>query len=523
MSRIRWSSRIISSYLYICGSILQTTSSESVSTTKPITKTTEINGHVLVTLQTARMDMGMDTPVIVHFTCFQNDGASFLDREPLKSACCRKIVQATKDICSSTNSDSDSDSLLDSKICQQMTSLSSSNEDVGDSDHSIEIPKIKKQCSDLITEVPLLSSMQFKNGEKATSSSQPGEEAAMFYFSLPYHDAETDGEHRKEGNRHSNEKESLSSKSMVQFHFNFDTGQRSQYDDAQSPFQLREYVQKNEKGNEKEVSVTSMAYLRSTVSQDGGMHRAFSHQMKLLIHTANFNEVTMKQQQHPEISGTAYIILPLSQGFFLDLDDAFRLFDDGRSICRSEVRLKDTNDYDRVGVDARRNGHNCHVTIETLPGTLIDIEQPAFASPQHVVVLRFEFQFNFSDLMTSSTSTINLVDSGSQSALEVEVDFEAVMNLHFRYPQTNKIGSMEIGMPTYLPTPFLYRVILESPNPNFCGEVNVNTSAFASGPMILIGAGYDGHHDFVMSFTLIVSLFGAWCMLKGMSTVSVWS
>lgn len=113
--------------------------------------------------------------------------------------------------------------------------------------------------------------------------------------------------------------------------------------------------------------------LQSNLSQTGGMHRLFHHQLQ----TLNSAE-------------TSYIFLTIPKSMFVDLDDAIELDDD-------------------------ENGVFVHFAATC------DIEQPSFTSGQHVIAL----EINHLGRRHSSSNVA--------STVSIVVDFAT--KLHFRYPE----------------------------------------------------------------------------------------
>ena len=279
------------------------------------------------------------------------------------------------------------------------------------------------------------------------------------------------------------------------------------------------------------------AKLKSTISNEGGMHRAYQHVISISARTsiakddADANAVNSSISSS-SIAGQVYLVLPQSEGIFLDMDDPFQN-GDIQHACRLRV-LRNNQ------IQERERGYpmkaSCNVQMVTAPHAVIDIEQPAFVSPQHVVALRIEFQVENYDDDDEGGMIMKMQDQ-----IDLALELEVVTNLHFRYPMIiSAAGHLTGFVEVHVPTPFLHGARFES-RTNIPGQTKVanahvldrcmgNTSGAGctcSGSawenvMIEVPAGVDEHHDLVMITTVVISLIGAWRMLHDMSKVSLW-
>ena len=525
-----------------------------------------------------------DTTHVLHFTCFRNDDDDH-DADPdadadadsqsesvhvdvqSKGECCQQIIMATNEICSANvnvkTKTKTSAALFPIDLCRQLLSTDDDGIDGVDNDQKSDESLVQQQCSLYAAQVPVPESIH--------SSPPLHVHVPVFYFNLALegrfsfnsrsHAAMPDD---ADANADANDDSSQSptkSNSHPLVQYNNYSGTWAQYDPVKSPFQLEMALSDTTSTNDESPIIS--ANLQSTISKEGGMHRAFRHLITLSTHNTPMHNHMHKQSQSQSqnnqgdgdgegasasslsnainVNGEVVFAMPLSQGVFLDMEDPFQLQLDGDAhrACRFDVKkFKAVNDHDHDhDHDNGRSGGDeaeslglglCLVEIKTAPGTVVDIEQPAFVSPQHVIMLHVTFQLDH---------LVSLVES----ELELELELEVVMNLHFRYPTTTKNHALPKFVPVHVPTPFLHTcsVSIESQQSDTHEKVTAHSDTFTylvsdrldkkiddsrwnDGAMVDVAAGVDAHHDPVMAVTLMVSFIGAWCMLRDMSTVSVW-
>jgi hypothetical protein len=217
-------------------------------------------------------------------------------------------------------------------------------------------------------------------------------------------------------------------------------------------------------------TATLYAELDSTLSRDGGMHRQLHHIIRLKPDEAIRN--------HHKLSGSLTILIFLTQDVFIDIDDPF-----GGS-CTSSP----TNADDAV---------QCQASLLHQHGR-IDIEQPAFASPQHVVAVEIKW---------NTTTTLK------------EMELHMTMQLHLRYAKPIRNGRYHAFL---LPTPILQRGKCESVNSTNKCTVNLTSKNAAIQQVVHVAAGLESDNIWVTVMTLLCSLIGAAVLLREIVTVSQW-
>jgi len=261
------------------------------------------------------------------------------------------------------------------------------------------------------------------------------------------------------------------------------------------------------------------ASLSSNLSVDGGMHRQ-------LVHIISIPMLEI-EASHNLIKGELYIMLPVSEGIFLDLDDPIQ----DNPIC---LLFRDANDG-RAGSN-NQDRTQCEVSVDVVtaePDTVINIEQPSFVSPQHMVALHVHFKLE----------DPTVVESALNVKLQSQIlTLEFISNLHLRYPMPilgTKLAKNDGLLDIYIPTPFLYDGKVESStycrhdetsacrnSQHYSLETTDGIHKHHSGSWgnfsAKVPAGLDNHHDFVMATTVIVSILGMWKILHDMSRISQW-
>lgn len=246
------------------------------------------------------------------------------------------------------------------------------------------------------------------------------------------------------------------------------------------------------------TSTSVPAKIMSAVPDAGGMHRAHHH--RIVLSLAGISESVVK--------GNVTVLLPLSEGLFVDIDDA--LHNDGE--CTVASAVQDSS------VHVLSEGTECNAELAALSrGTVVDIEQPSFASKQHVLAIEVSFELLFS-LLTSS----------DQKASNVELGFAS--NLHLRYPPptscTKDLPGRSRMSPVYVPSTFIgggHLVVVDNAsNDEKIHSVQWDTGSLQDTIVLETAAGHDGDYIFVVLATLVASLVGSLVMIKDISRVSSW-
>jgi len=445
--------------------------------------------------------------VIVHFACFLplefNANATLDSHDEAISGCCKQFRDSVNYLCDHSESSTFLSSLPPS-LCMQLQE----NEMLQEQEQG------KGQCEHMAAPVPKLSNNIHDGGIVSLDELQTILEPSV-YFTL--------------GAKMAFEKKRIVGRgkanafSLVQYN-NYNRGIWSKYPDPYSPLEI-------EKGNEgqdasavcKENDNPISVVVESSLSEKGGMHRAFKHTVAL---QTTVDHVSKKF--NGTIHGEVNVILPQSQDIFLDMDDPFQKGGErGRGACSMIIGNRP------ISVQKSVLKGKCNVSLISVPHSVIDIEQPAFVSPQHVVALKIEFE--------------GYVPNGfkllGNKGGYIEIALAVTTNLHFRYPLTARSDTHDGGsnsnnlVPVHVPTPFLYDAKLVGTDGLFSVQSVQNCRKMAKGiafksgtgvsgswekAIMEIAAGNDNHYEYVMIITVLVSLIGAWRILFDMSKVSSW-
>jgi len=461
--------------------------------------TTAITLQVLENSQSASFFGGLKD-VIVHFACFRplegnatsnlenssNSSNSYISSsDEAKLGCCQQFKESVVSLC-----DSQSLSSFPSSLCMQLK------------DHEMLIPQ--GRCEHMAASIPKLSS-NINDGGIVSHDQLEAILEPSIYLTLPVK--------LPFGNKRSSKRGKADAYSLVQYNNHNRNRKRkklwTRHPDAYSPLEIE---RGSESCNEKHSPISVV--VESSLSNKGGMHRSFKHTVALQT-TADHLRKNFNGMVHGEVN----LILPQSKDIFIDVDDPFQKGEQGACVMIIANRP-------RTVQKTVLNG-NCNATLVSVVDEVIDIEQPAFVSPQHVLGLKIEFEGYVPN---------NFKLLGNKEGY-IEIALGVVTNLHFRYPLTIDAGVSSYGVPVHVPTPFLYDAkligtdgVLSVQSVQNCHKLSKGM-AFKSGSgvsgswekaIVDIAAGKDDHHDYVMIITVIVSLIGAWRILFDMSKVSSW-
>jgi hypothetical protein len=204
-------------------------------------------------------------------------------------------------------------------------------------------------------------------------------------------------------------------------------------------------------------NMTFSASLDSTLSSSGGMHRLLHHDIQITC-PSNMRDGTFYQ-------ATLDIVVYVTHHFFVDVDDAL---------------LLQSNTTTPFLVSAPK----------------IDIEQPAFGSPQHILNIRVQVEGSCSNAPSHSFAT----------------------KLHMRYPPLTASGDLHVAFPA----PLLLNGMLVIQNELYVLQFHHDTMWQA--PIVThVATGYHQDVMWVPVTTILASLVGSWYILKSMAQVSKWN
>ncbi|VEU41391.1 unnamed protein product [Pseudo-nitzschia multistriata] len=220
----------------------------------------------------------------------------------------------------------------------------------------------------------------------------------------------------------------------------------------------------------------------SRLGAEGGMHRLFHHEITLPGTPAGDSGANPRY----------YLYVTVPSGMFIDLDDPFEAPQGGRIEPAAAA----------PGGDASRDaGFEATCTTGPSAGTetgpavsfrarlhaaaVCDIEQPSFASGQHLLVWELE------------------VLGASKPGATERIGFAT--KLHLRYPRPSPDGERWIDLPA----------------PVLVDPVGGGRIAGWEDP-VRVAAGRDGDHDWIVAATVGACLVGVAAMVRDISGVSLW-
>lgn len=432
---------------------------------------------------------------VAHLTCIIPSSDEKKDRNQIKDECCNAIVDKISHFCfeeTFSSSFNISEDVNMKALCG--AALSTTEWSLPETKES-NLESLSLKCHQLLTHVPI------ENEDKNLN------DKIMFYMNRPIiFEME----------------EQQSYTTHVQTHVQKYASRNGVRDWKRtiSPFSTNSL---SEDGN---CKMTATLY--SHISSSGGMLRKFRQTIRLRGHFLSYNQSMLSNSK---LNGKILLHLPISEGTFLDLDDPFQ--NDIQEPCSllqphdSESSLNDAN-------------ITCHVSVLSPSTTarddfnpiltgVIDIEQPSFVSPQHVVLIQLDFQIEFSSFPVHSQEVL----------LDLNIHF--VPLIHVRYPMPIDDKTKERKISLFIPTPFFYEADLElTTNKKYdekgkilipiCFDYSHNEKSYAENQSlksfypiyIQVASGYDSHHDYVAIITTLVSLFGALKLLNSLSRISHW-
>ena len=273
---------------------------------------------------------------------------------------------------------------------------------------------------------------------------------------------------------------------------------------------------------------TLTAHVHSELSEEGGMHRQLHH----VVMVESPTPVVSSSSSSTVLTSSAslYLFLVLPEDFFMDMDDPI---EGGKTQQECAV-------YNDATIP-------CSIEYHLVDGEVVDIEQPAFDSPQHVVGIELSFNATLLGVQDNPPASMS-VSSPSWLTLRFTT------KVHTRYP--TPVNTFENKNPPWSTTTRQKSIGL--PNPRVVGghwkwkdKVATDNTVFffqedenakrrfegedpgdssSAGidwniPTWLpttVAAGSQDDYPWVVLGTLLCSLVGAAITLRDLSLVSHW-
>ena len=241
---------------------------------------------------------------------------------------------------------------------------------------------------------------------------------------------------------------------------------------------------------------SSLIYTISSTSaldpSSRGLHRRMNHN----VFIGNSSTTAISQVE-------LVMLFQIESGLFIDVDE---LFSDGYGACH--VTISSTIHHNAA----------CHIEV-LLPPRTIDIEQPAFVSPQNTVgfVINIDFKARTDDNSDLQQDTIAI---------------SFATNIHFRYPIPVSNNSKDDLISVKLPyLEFFYgrltdvynKVDVVTPFKSIHSSMKPNDFSMVQAKSVTsINAGSGDDYYFVEFISITIGICGAFFMMKRMSDVTIW-
>ena len=222
------------------------------------------------------------------------------------------------------------------------------------------------------------------------------------------------------------------------------------------------------------------------VSDDGGMHREMVHRIRLSTPQQGHRQ-PQQGDVDVNVKGRTTMLLFVTDDVFVDEE---HLVEGGCVIVYVPHSSSDDSQSQNDSV-IDTTAHCSVVRVATTE--IVDMEQPSFASLQHVVSVDIEWEHDPTALLQSQPTS----SSSSSDSLRTEIHLRT--NLHLRYPATRKGGGykrIELPPPLLIPS----RSTVLPPT------IPINVSV-----------GNDDDYALVVAGTISVSIAGALYLLRTIS------
>ena len=176
---------------------------------------------------------------------------------------------------------------------------------------------------------------------------------------------------------------------------------------------------------------------RSILSQSGGMHRSLDHTLVIpledILPTLAFAQSDNDGYRPQQLSLEASFVLVIPRGMFMDAEDAFDEHRWSVAIAASEgstlVPLADEHqEEDRYDLSLQTEN-------------IMDIEQPAFDSPQHAVLVTLQWTSSSTDNSNNDIISALQRAHSDERVEDASLVFQFTTKVHLRYPSPVPVGA----------------------------------------------------------------------------------
>ena len=271
----------------------------------------------------------------------------------------------------------------------------------------------------------------------------------------------------------------------------------------------------------KDLALFQAQFLSHSISQTGGMHRHMDHTLQITV-----------PQGLRQWEATVYVLLYITSDVFVDVDDPF-----------------DTNT-----IHCSMAATQCHVSLfhptnDTTIHTplIIDIEQPSFVSPPHVLLVQVHVAtqtYNVGTIQLHFTTKLHVrypppIQSNNTKDDKQDNIQTPLTILRKQQPTQSSSSSLSSSLHhlmnpndrywiLYLPTPIIvgatYRLNDESlPNRRRWKAIRTYNHIHSEFESIVVAAGSLQDYFLVVTVTILACLGGCVVMLSTMAHISQWN
>ena len=267
--------------------------------------------------------------------------------------------------------------------------------------------------------------------------------------------------------------------------------------------------------NKNKDTPTFSASLDTNIDFQAGMHRPYNHNLMISVPSMASNGITNSLS----IDGNMTLLLPIHSEYFLDLDDPFQ--DDISQACKIQMIVDGHNELLLINDEVVSR---CQIEVVTSSNSVIDIEQPSFASTEHVVAFHINYNVDISE-----NSWKKFLDMTTPSSLSLALNFVPVMHLRYQPPIIDIAKKViYLGVQnSFLYSGSMHTTVEFDDNKyekksyvmitDAC-EQNSNLSVH----MVEVACGLDRHYNFVMIATIAACIIGTIQMIRDLSKIGHW-
>lgn len=286
--------------------------------------------------------------------------------------------------------------------------------------------------------------------------------------------------------------------------------------DAFSPFHLTGFMPSGLDGDEsnEKSSFPLFGIAKGSLSREGGMHRLFGQ-------TVRFSFLDLPKTKYEDtyrLKMNATVLFPITESVFVDADDPL-VVEYGRDspncgTCKTKFA---SGGASASASDVALLSQECEVQF--ISSDVIDVEQPSFASRQHVVVYHITASLDFSD--------------SHHDGLELDIHYWST--LHIRYP--SPVGNQQGVADIVIQQPMLYAAVadlrcLTADCPlerNYILQTDAAASEYKRDkwdipqPIIIsVAAGINADFWWVTLMTMSAAMIGGIVVVRNIDSVSDW-